>query len=534
MKLWIFLYASLTIASQVLFNLENEVDYTKKIAKAQQTIYNLLDKTSTQFQNEFGELAILALERIIEDGSFRSISYELDLESVFEVPPIENEVTIESTFVHDEIIHSEKFDGHSVRIKEVDPIELGLDTVKQHVGYLDVEEVDKHFFFWFFESRNDPKNDPVILWLNGGPGCASEGGLFFELGSSFINSTLQPVFNPSSWNSNASVIYLDQPVGAGYSYTNSSFVGSSEKAAEDVYVFLELFFQKFPQFLKNEFHVAGESYAGHYIPAIGANILKHPERSFKLTSVLIGNGYVDASHQELQSPKMLCGEGGIPSIYTEEQCKVLNENIHASVTFSYLCAVSLNKFACLIAEHYSKICYEPLAELNLNPYDLRRECEDDGLCYKDLDYVADFLSLKSVRAAIGVDPNFDYKFCNHDVGARFALARDEVIPYEEKLAEILDANVPVLLYAGDKDFVCHWVGYDFVSNMIKFDGDDSYKKSEFKPWVKDGKEIGQVRGAEGLTFLRVYESGHMVPHDQPEVALDMLSAWLAKDFYFGY
>ena len=88
-----------------------------------------------------------------------------------------------------------------------------------------------------FESRNDPKNDPIILWLNGGPGCSSSTGLFFELGPSSINKTLHPVYNPYSWNSNASVIFLDQPVGVGYSYTGGDEVKNTLTAAKDVYVF---------------------------------------------------------------------------------------------------------------------------------------------------------------------------------------------------------------------------------------------------------------------------------------------------------
>src|SRR4030088_2786711 len=74
----------------------------------------------------------------------------------------------------------------------------------------------------FFESRNDPKNDPVVLWLNGGPGCSSPTGFFLELGPSSIDENLKLHNNPYSWNSNASVIFLDQPVNVGYSYSGSS------------------------------------------------------------------------------------------------------------------------------------------------------------------------------------------------------------------------------------------------------------------------------------------------------------------------
>ena len=145
-----------------------------------------------------------------------------------------------------ETIQNNVFEDYTLRVKENHPDVLGLDDVKQYTGYLDVNSADKHFFYWFFESRNDPENDPVVLWLNGGPGCSSSLGLLFELGPSFIDVRGKPVYNPYSWNLNASVIFLDQPVGVGYSYTGGDDVLDTPSAARDFYVFMELFFQKFP------------------------------------------------------------------------------------------------------------------------------------------------------------------------------------------------------------------------------------------------------------------------------------------------
>ncbi|KAI4149757.1 MAG: hypothetical protein L6R39_002418 [Caloplaca ligustica] len=105
-----------------------------------------------------------------------------------------------------------KLEDYSLRTRKVDPSSLGVDPgVKQYSGYLDDAANDKHLFYWFFESRNDPENDPVVLWINGGPGCSSLTGLFLELGPASIDQDLNIVPNPYSWNTNASVIFLDQP-----------------------------------------------------------------------------------------------------------------------------------------------------------------------------------------------------------------------------------------------------------------------------------------------------------------------------------
>ena len=123
--------------------------------------------------------------------------------------------------------------------------------------------------------------------------------------------------------------------------------------------------------------------------------------------------------------------------------------------------------------------------------------------------------------------NLTFQFCASDVGERFGKTRDGLIPTQKYLEKVLDYGIPVLHYAGDKDFVCHWLGYNAVSNTIKYNNQGEFLASEFKPWFSSsGKEVGQVRGYENFSFLRVYDAGHMVPHDQPEIALEMLNTWL--------
>lgn len=164
----------------------------------------------------------------------------------------------------------------------------------------------------FFESRSSPSDDPLVLWLSGGPGCSSSLGLLFELGPCLItrggNAT---VHNPHSWNTRANLLFIDQPIGVGYSYaTDGSSVSTSPTAAKDVYAFFQLFMRRFPQYAHLPLHVAGESYAGRYIPHIATEIYENNKAITKddprqglgegqglvpihLASIMIGNGLVD-------------------------------------------------------------------------------------------------------------------------------------------------------------------------------------------------------------------------------------------------
>ncbi|KAK6460914.1 Alpha/Beta hydrolase protein [Scheffersomyces coipomensis] len=436
-----------------------------------------------------------------------------------------------------ESLSVDKYSDYSLRIKKTNPEILGLDTVKQYTGYLDIDSLDKHFFYWFFESRNDPATDPIILWLNGGPGCSSSTGLFFELGPSSINATLNPVFNPYSWNSNASVIFLDQPVGVGYSYTGGEEISNTAAAGKDVFVFLELFFQKFPQFLENKFHIAGESYAGHYIPKFASEIINRADRSFDLTSVLIGNGITDPVVQAASYKPMACGEGGYRPVLDEDECDQLDKDYPKCAVLGKLCYKFQTAITCVAAQYYCDVkLFQPYASTGLNPYDIRKPCADEGgNCYIEMDYMDDYLNLDYVKEAVGASNIDIFTSCDDKVFRNFLLDGDEAKPHQQYVAELLENDIPVLLYAGDKDYICNWLGNHAWSDVLEYEDHESFQAQPLKPWYTAEKKLaGEVKNYKKFTFLRIYNAGHMVPYDQPAAALDMVNRWVAGDYSFGY
>lgn len=432
-----------------------------------------------------------------------------------------------------EKVTSEKFSGYSLRVKENHPEVLNLDTAKYYTGYLDVDKLGKHFFYWFFESRNDPKNDPVVLWLNGGPGCSSSTGLFFELGPSSINATLQPVHNPHSWTNRANVIFLDQPVGVGYSYTDGEPIKSTAAAAKDVFTFLELFFQKFPHLTKNKFHIAGESYAGHYIPSFAAEIINRADRSFDLSSVMIGNGITDPLIQSKSYKPMACGEGGYKAVLTPEQCDQMDKDWPTCEKLGKLCYKFPSAATCVPANYYceSKL-FGPYASTGLNPYDIRVPCGDPaGNCYKQQDYIDDFLNLDYVKEAVGASNIDIFTSCDDTVFNNFILSGDEMKPFQGFVAELLNKNIPVLLYEGDKDYICNWLGNHAWANALEYKDLIAFQSKRLVPWhTKAGELAGEVQNHGIFTFLRIYDAGHMVPFNQPENSLDMFDRWLSGDY----
>ncbi|WVZ71277.1 hypothetical protein U9M48_019883 [Paspalum notatum var. saurae] len=139
--------------------------------------------------------------------------------------------------------------------------------VSQFSGYVTVNERNgRALFYWFFEAQASPAQKPLLLWLNGGPGCSSVGyGAASELGPLRVTKYGAGLeFNKFAWNREANLLFLESPVGVGFSYTNtSSDLTKLDDAfvAEDAYNFLVNWFKRFPQYKSHEFYISGESYA---------------------------------------------------------------------------------------------------------------------------------------------------------------------------------------------------------------------------------------------------------------------------------
>ncbi|WKX94761.1 hypothetical protein Q1695_011769 [Nippostrongylus brasiliensis] len=189
-------------------------------------------------------------------------------------------------------------------------------TYRQFSGYLTSTVYPKnHLFYWFVESQNDPVNDPVVLWLNGGPGCSSIGGFFEELGPFHNNPDGQTLFeNVYAWNKMANVLFLEAPVGVGFSYTDdTTYKWSDDTTADNNAQAIKYFFDEvFPNYKNNEFFVTGESYAGVYGPTLSERLVKMIDAGtlvLNFKGMAIGNGILSEYLQTDSMIPLMYGRG---------------------------------------------------------------------------------------------------------------------------------------------------------------------------------------------------------------------------------
>ncbi len=202
---------------------------------------------------------------------------------------------------------------------------------KQYAGYLPVnKQFDDNLFFWLFESQDSPSTDPLVIWLSGGPGCSSIAAMFEENGPYKLHREGHEITlsdNPYSWNARANIIYLDQPVGTGMSYSGTNtFAANQWEVNEQFYEFLRQFYAVFPEYEGRPLFITGESYAGHMIPGIADYILKQEGRPgsvhVNLAGLAVGNGWIDPLVQRRVLPDQFYAAGLIEAWQRDEAKKL--------------------------------------------------------------------------------------------------------------------------------------------------------------------------------------------------------------------
>lgn len=397
----------------------------------------------------------------------------------------------------------------------------GPEKSKQVSGYLDVNQGQAHIFFWMFESRGNPATDPLVLWMTGGPGCSSEMAVFYEQGPYRIDKHAQVTINPHAWNEYASVIFVDQPVGTGFSYADNDdeYVHNEKQVGEDMYEFMQAFYEEMPQFKKNAFFVTGESYAGHYVPAVSNRIFMGNQNKegfiIPLRGLAIGNGMVNAQIQYRDYVR-----------YVAKKKLITDPKVLSQIQRKTDWCEKMLKWKLPMSE---AICNSVISTIqanwgNLNVYDTREKCEHGPLCY-DFSGLDKLLQKPDVLESLGVHADkVTWTECSTKVYSY--LEEDWFTPCDAYLPPMLEAGISHLIYSGVEDFICNYLGGHDWSSHMPWSQQDKYNSEAMQDWKVGGHVAGRFKSAGPLTFLEVDGAGHMVPMNQPEHALAMLKAFM--------
>ncbi|EJK62148.1 hypothetical protein THAOC_17255 [Thalassiosira oceanica] len=379
----------------------------------------------------------------------------------------------------------------------------------------------------------DDPNTPLIVWLTGGPGCSSSLALLTENGPCTVNEDgASTSVNPYSWTESAHVLWLDQPANVGYSYGQGN--DTNEKMiSEDAYYFLQAFFKSADgsKYKDSPLFIVGESYGGHYAPAIAHRIwrgnkdLKPGLLKLNLKGLGVGNGLTNPEIQYQHYSEMAFKNSHNLQVIDESTYNAMKQAEPVCVKGIQQCNAgdnTLDLFACQAAfVGCNTALTMPYRATGLNPYDITKECGSNPLCY-DFSAVEKFMNADSTKKALHVaDHNPSWQTCNMMVNMEFHV--DWMKDFSPYVADLLNDGVPALIYAGDVDFICNYLGNKAWTYELEWKHKAEFQAAEDKDW---NNKAGLSKTAYGLTFLQVFDAGHMVPSDQPAHALEMITQFI--------
>jgi carboxypeptidase D len=434
---------------------------------------------------------------------------------------------------------------------------------------------DKYFFYWLFAPAGGTaavaKDAPLLIWLNGGPACSSMDGLFLENGPLLwtldtATGAYKLQANPSSWHTApAYTLYIDQPVGTGLSFTTSgTYPRNDEQVNVDFYAFLQTFFalhaDKFVDghSVNRDVYFSGESHAGHYIPHMMRYILERNDAgagedgksvSIPLGGAAIGNGWIDPRYQ-YAGAEAAYGHGivGRAQVYAAEakeracQEALTQGRYQASVCYDLLDSIVDNS-------------YGSSSPYKISQYDVRRS----ELKHGDRNFPPGYKVTEAYLggwALAGTDPGqLDIKITPQVLEALHASAATEAgqkyeectdPPYEalahqdgkgvvdDVVAVLQHASKPRLLFFnGIEDMICNHVGNEKLLEHLPWEHQNEWIEASRYAWISQQSPptspvAGYMKEFQNLLFLKIFAAGHMVPLDQPTVALDMIATFLYK------
>ncbi|KAG9450968.1 hypothetical protein H6P81_010933 [Aristolochia fimbriata] len=414
-------------------------------------------------------------------------------------------------------VYSSPQDG----MMEADKIDGGLpgqpDGVNfdQYAGYVTVDPGHgRALFYYFVESPVNASTKPLVLWLNGGPGCSSLGaGAMMELGPFRVNSDGKSLhLNNYAWNHAANIIFLESPAGVGFSYSNTTSdynLSGDKRTAMDTYTFLINWLERFPQYKTRDFYVTGESYAGHYVPQLAELILHNNEITnqtvINLRGIAMGNAWIDDETTEKGSYDFFWSHAMYSDQTYEEIQKHCDFSDISSPCDSYLSQADDQVGDIYLYNIYAPFCGTPASSgAGFDP------CSED--------YIFTYLNLPEVQRALHANVTglpYSWDTC---AGLPWNDRPSTVLPVIQKL---MASGIRVWIYSGDVDGVV-----PVSATKLSIEKMNPQVKKAWHPWYTQQEVGGYAVVYLNLTFVTVRDSGHFVPSYQPARALTLFSSFI--------
>ncbi|KAK6523202.1 hypothetical protein TWF694_006095 [Orbilia ellipsospora] len=428
--------------------------------------------------------------------------------------------------------------------------DVHFDISESYAGLLPISKnktESRKLYFWFFPSTGGKETqDDLVIWLNGGPGCSSLEGLLQENGPfTWQYGTYLPVKNEYTWLNLTNMLWVDQPVGTGFSQGVPN-IRNQEDLAEQFLGFMKNFVDKFGLHGKRIW-LTGESYAGKYIPYIAdAMYAKKDTRSFNLKGTMLYDPSIDDDLflEEIPAVPFLLRNSNIFSLPDSTVAKLKSEADRCGYTDLYNLGLTFPSPGGLNTTYVDTSCslwndiFNEVLKVNpcFNIYHIMTTCPNlwDVLGFPgSFGYLPKgakiYFDRPEVQKAINA-PRMKWEECS----SRDVFPHDDTSPSPVPagvLSRVVEKSERTVIAHGLMDYVLIADGTLLSLNNMVWNGARGFSERPARkfvvPYAQQG-EMGTWIEERGLTYIEVKLSGHMVPQYQPGAAYRHLEYLLGR------
>lgn len=395
-----------------------------------------------------------------------------------------------------------------------------------------------HMFYWVYEHK-DVDNKPLIMWLQGGPGASSTGfGNFMEIGP--LDIDLKP--RKFTWLSQASLLFVDNPVGSGYSYVTSeaAYTTNVQTIAKDLLTMLKKVMNRKPNMQKIPFYIFAESYGGKMAAAFSLLLLEAIQRgeiNCQFEGIGMGDSWIDpvASVKSwgpfLLLMSLIDSEGYVQvDNAASNVTEMVKKGQFVKATLMWRLTETIVAKLTSGVNWYNVMKWSPQEALFSVPY-INASMDVKSLYMThvgplNLDKLSALMN-GPIRAKLGIIPK------NVTWGAQSGQVFQKQVkefmkPVVKTVNELIKyKKLKVVVYSGQLDLIVATLGTEFWVSQLDIAKKLQNEKRNVIINPYTSVPLGYVKGICNFDFYWILNAGHMIPSDNPSGGFEMLRRILA-------
>ncbi|CAN8012024.1 unnamed protein product, partial [Ixodes pacificus] len=407
----------------------------------------------------------------------------------------------------------------------------GFPVFEAYSGYITVDKTyDSNMFFFLVKAKSDDSNKPLTIWMEGGPGFSGLLAMFTKNGPVGITKDGDICARLDALTAHTDMVYLDAPVGGGFSFTNDTKNGLSKNlndTSKHIAEFLKQFLGVFSEYNTSDLYVGGESYGGrlavgfaHYISENQNEESSDAAPRFNLKGVVAGSPFLGPLLETIDSSEFLFSVGMLNAT-----SKALFHQAFENLTTETNRTIQLFTFLKTVFQDYTKTnptLFQRLTGYNFHGSVVHPRQPLEYIKYKEYVNNSDF----KTRIHVGSDAVLRKQMLSVIIN----MGMVDFFTNITSMVESVFDKYRVLIYGGQLDTIFPAINMDTFYDRLQWGGSDAFKKERVAWYDEEDPDYlnGYVKKGGNVKYVLLVGAGHDPGFDAPKPTHTLIGKFLRQ------